>query len=324
MTNDSEQPKDKRPDEDDLTLIFAPPSDTTPPPPAQPATQPFAALTEPPTAQPYGPPPRDVPPYGPPGATPPYGQPGPYGWPQPGFQGYPGYPGWQQGPREWSGYAITSLVTGILGFACCLWAVGIGFGIAALRTIPRRNQRGRGMAIAGIVLSCLWVVLSVVLVATGAVGRAKQHGAFDLPAPSVSASGLLPGRETIYDLKPGDCFDKPDDSATSAYEVSSKPCWGPHYGEVYALATLDDSSFPGDQQVLHEADQGCSAKMTDYLGATATLPDAVKIRFFHPTASTWTNPSHHFATCFFTGANGKLSGSVRTGASVSPSALPKA
>jgi hypothetical protein len=62
-----------------------------------------------------------------------------------------------------SGMAITSLIMGLLGFFFITACVGIGLGFGALGTIKRTGQPGKGLAIAGIVLSGIWLALWVLL-----------------------------------------------------------------------------------------------------------------------------------------------------------------
>jgi Domain of unknown function (DUF4190) len=95
--------------------------------------------------QPYGqmpPPPYGQQPYG----QQPYGQP-PYGYPQPS--------------AGTNGMAIASFIT---AFLCSI--LGLIFGIVALNQISRRPQGGRGLAIAGIVISCASFVIAIALVAS--------------------------------------------------------------------------------------------------------------------------------------------------------------
>ena len=97
----------------------------------------------------------------------PYGSvPGPGGYPNPAGYG-PGY-----GPVSTNGMSIAALVCGICGFLCGIPAVlGIIFGFVGLSQAKRTGQRGRGMAIAGIVCGILWIGLFVVSIAT-------SHGTF--------------------------------------------------------------------------------------------------------------------------------------------------
>jgi peptidyl-prolyl cis-trans isomerase B (cyclophilin B) len=86
---------------------------------------------------------------------PPYGdyppQPPPYG-PAAGYYGYPQ-------PQATNGMAIASLVCAFL-FA----PLGIVFGHVSLSQIKRTGEQGRGLAIAGLVISYLLTVLTILLV----------------------------------------------------------------------------------------------------------------------------------------------------------------
>ena len=84
-------------------------------------------------AQPYGPPA----PYGP--GRPPYGYP-PYGYPV---------------PRRTNGFAVASMVLGILWLYWFGSILALVFGYTAKRQIRERGEAGGGMATAGIVLG--WV-----------------------------------------------------------------------------------------------------------------------------------------------------------------------
>jgi hypothetical protein len=100
-----------------------------------------------PSGQPPGPG-HGQPPYG----QPPYGQP-PYGQPPYGY----GHP---QPATGTNGFAIASLV---LAFFCSI--LGLIFGIVALNQIKKRPQGGRGLAIAGIVISVLGMIAGAIVVA---------------------------------------------------------------------------------------------------------------------------------------------------------------
>jgi hypothetical protein len=74
------------------------------------------------------------------------------------------------GPNN--GMAIAALCCGIAGFLCIIPAIlGIIFGFVAKSQIRATGfqQRGDGMATAGIVLGIVWIALSVILLATGSV-----------------------------------------------------------------------------------------------------------------------------------------------------------
>ena len=140
----------------------------------------------------YPPGPGPAPGNYPPVSYPPVGQapPGPYP-PAPAFPGQasgggyqsppggyqsPPVPGWwpQSPPRGFvpvtrtNGLAIASLVLGILWLFWLGSLVGLVLGLVALKQIKGRNQGGRGIAIAGVVLSVLGLVGFVIAVIVGA------------------------------------------------------------------------------------------------------------------------------------------------------------
>lgn len=133
----------------------------------EPADQPPQAMAPPPQYQ-YpnpgqvpGPGPGPYPnapqaPYGGYGPYNPYGG-GPYGYPQ----------GYFVQPQGTNGMAIASLVLGICGFMCVTPFVGLALGITALSKIGKTGQSGKGMAIAGVILSSVWIALLIVAIVTG-------------------------------------------------------------------------------------------------------------------------------------------------------------
>jgi len=84
-----------------------------------------------------------------------------------------------QGPTRNNGMAIAALVCGIAGFLCGLTGIlAIIFGFVAKGQIRQSNgtQRGDGMATAGIVLGCIWVAITILIVATGGFDFSVNSG----------------------------------------------------------------------------------------------------------------------------------------------------
>ena len=158
-------------------MSFPPPGEenvepSAPPPPAPPVPGWWLASDGnwyPPQPDPsatpaYGPPPT----YGPPPA---YGPPQAYG-PGPSAYGYSPYT-----PKAGTnGFAIASLVLGLLWFYWVGSILAIIFGFVALGQIKQRNQSGRGMAIAGIILAFLWIAILVLAVIAVAVSGTSKVG----------------------------------------------------------------------------------------------------------------------------------------------------
>jgi hypothetical protein len=117
----------------------------------------------PPPAPQWQPPPPSPSGWQPPPA--PYGAPpNPAGgWYASGGYGYPR-------PRDTNGFSIASLVCSLVGIFILVVgpALGIVFGVIALRQIPRLGQGGRGLAIAGVTIGVIVLLLDVIgLIAIG-------------------------------------------------------------------------------------------------------------------------------------------------------------
>ncbi|MGO8685590.1 MAG: DUF4190 domain-containing protein [Candidatus Dormibacteria bacterium] len=130
---------------------------------------------------PYPYPPSPYPPYPyPPGgypAPPPQGPwPGPYPPPYP--QPYPGY----AAPSSTNGFAIASLVLGILWLYWVGSILAVVFGHIALVQTRDRAQGGRGMAVAGLVLGYVGLaLLALVIIGAVFVGTRVVHSSIVTP-----------------------------------------------------------------------------------------------------------------------------------------------
>jgi hypothetical protein len=106
----------------------------------------------------------------PPITPPPYGAPAPYG-------AYPsaqyGYTPYAQ-PRGTNGMDVASKVLGILWVYWIGSILAIIFGFIALSQIKERNQQGRGMAIAGLILGFIGVGTLVLILLVVILGDNAQ------------------------------------------------------------------------------------------------------------------------------------------------------
>ncbi|MEV6173337.1 DUF4190 domain-containing protein [Streptomyces sp. NPDC051954] len=242
--------------------------------------------------------------------------PGPHQPQEPQGQQYPQAPQYQQGPyygmpyQPWgqgygsfnrpapvNGFAIASLVTGIL---CFVPAVGLVLGLIALSQIKKRGERGKGMAIAGSVLSSVGLALWAVTLSTGAASdfwEGFKEGARD---------------NSSLSLEKGECFDSPGGMEGFTYDVESVPCVGRHDGEVFAVVEMPGGSFPGDDKVTEVADDKCYALQGSYALDAWALPDTVDVYYLTPTRQSWRLGDREI-TCVFGHTDGRsgLTGSLR-------------
>ncbi|MEY9964884.1 hypothetical protein ABIA33_002926 [Streptacidiphilus sp. MAP12-16] len=170
-----------------------------------------------------------------------------------------------------NGQAVTSFVLGLLAIV----PVSVVFGIVALVRISRTRQRGKGLAIAGLVLSALWVLAGAGVVIADVV-YLSSHAKPGTP--------FAPGTRLMTQLQPGTCFMRPD--GTSQW-VGVVACDQPHDAQYLATTKAPFTSY-GDAGVT-EAESYRTCLDTEY----ATFPDPVAlpgnvvVDFMYPTRQSW-------------------------------------
>ena len=170
------------------------------------------------------------------------------------------------------GFSIAALV---LGIAPVLGGIlGIVFGAVALRRIRRTGQKGRGMAIAGIILGAVWFVGLAAAVAIPA-----------LLGPSRDTTGAVTSGGDIspQDLQLEDCLKDAVGGRTRTVRVV--PCSQPHALSVYAIFPLEGSVFPGEAAAIRFAKGGCDRRLAERFGAKAPA----NYFYLRPTEGTWAN-----------------------------------
>ena len=167
--------------------------------------------------------PAPPPQYGqPPPAQPSYGQPQ-YGAPQPGQpqygtpQPFPGGPATDQPSK---GMAIASLVLSLIGCTIIAGIVSIVLAVIVLRRGKDGRDHGKGFAIAGLIISVLSILLTVVLVVLGVV-----------------AGSTL---KDVNDLKTGDCVNINGLNDEEFESLETVECAKEHDAEVLATVKLSE------------------------------------------------------------------------------------
>jgi peptidyl-prolyl cis-trans isomerase B (cyclophilin B) len=188
---------------------------------------------------------------------PPYGEypPTPPG-PAPGPGGYsPYYPPYPQPPNT-NGLAIASLICAFLFFP-----LGIVFGHMSLSQIRKNNEGGHGLAIAGLVISYVVAVLTVVTVVATVVFASflvRVAEDFSRDHPGSTATGLPVPNQPLPPFKPSATL-----GANCQYpattEPTSKPVKPPRTGRVPTTpATVDATIDTNDGAVGVSLDNGKS------------------------------------------------------------------
>ncbi|MFJ5828386.1 DUF4190 domain-containing protein [Streptomyces sp. NPDC093089] len=223
---------------------------------------------------------------------------GPYGTP-----GMPGAAPYGQPRRTTNGLAIGSLVSGIV---CCLPPLGLVLGLAALPRIRKRGQAGKGLAIAGIVLSALSCLLLVLGLATGGFGTAWDgfKEGVDEAARSKSPASL----------RTGECFEDEDKLKEFATDVQVVDCALPHDGEATGRFKITGfSEWPGDDALDEVAEKRCDTINTAYAMDTWAVPADVWTYYYLPSSQTWRR-GDRTVICAYATEKEPFKGSVRSDA----------
>ncbi|MFG1817481.1 DUF4190 domain-containing protein [Kribbella sp. NPDC049174] len=188
----------------------------------------------------------------------------------PPVQGMPHGPQYPGQPQKTSTPAILSLVFGIVGAIL----ISVILGIVALSKISHNGQKGKGLAIAGLVISGVWAV--------GLVGLAVVFGDGE---PDRDASGQVTTTQNARadKLRVGDCVSTIAEAA-EVRDLELVPCDQPNGGKVFAVFDLPAGKWPGLTAVQTAAEKGC----VDRWAATGEqLDDASDIIYLHPIETGW-------------------------------------
>ena len=236
------------------------------------------------------------------------------GYPPPAGGGY-GAPSYPPPPTQGTnGFAIAALIFGIIGGAL----LGFIFGFIALSQTKRTGQNGRGMAIAGIVLSALWtlgfVLLIVVAVASSTPSGPVTPTTFPTASPTAEPTTEPPITTapstaiSATDLQVGDCLNDLTDS-TDVSSLPSVPCSQPHQGEVFAVFDLPPGPYPGAAGVDDLVSKGCNARLADY-SPSAPSDDAIGLFSVYPLEQNWDRGDRE-VVCIAKATSGSSTGSIK-------------
>jgi hypothetical protein len=169
-------------------------------------------------------------------------------------------------PGRTNRFAIVSLVTGLLGLSL----LAAGFGIAALVQIGRRGERGKGLAIGGLVAAGVYLTAGIaavaVLVGTTAAEDPERASAFQ----------LYP--------KPGQCFDFLGQGGSPESKVVD--CRRPHDAEMVLVFSLPKGGWPGEQEVSRRATDGCEQRIQARFSTHSPVADG-EINALYPRQLAW-------------------------------------
>lgn len=233
----------------------------------------------------------------------------PYAGAQPG--GVPAYAGSASIPPPVD-YAnrtnVVSIFALVLGFVVPIG--GIIAGAIGLSQVKRTGEKGRGLAIAGIIvgsvmtlLGIIGVVLFFVFLTIGAAASEAQSsgdGGYSDPGQGGDSSQLMT-------LTVGECL---DDVASGVLTTDNLvDCDLPHTYEVFGDFTVPDGAFPGDDAITASAEEQCNAAFEAYIGVSYN-DSTLNYSYVSPTSDTWAQGDREIS-CLVTDPSGETTGTLQ-------------
>ena len=172
--------------------------------------------------------------------------------------------------RGTDGMAIAAFVLSLVSVVL----ISVILAIVSLGRIRRSGARGRGLAIASLIISGLWVVVIVVGVAVAITAQ---------PDRSPSGQVTQPGRLSVQDVKTGDCIKNFDEGRVA--RLDAVPCTQPHAAEVIGEFDLPSGSYPGESAITDQAESRCTDMVPSEL-ANSSRTD-LGVAYLYPQASNW-------------------------------------
>jgi hypothetical protein len=187
--------------------------------------------------------------------------------------------------------AVASFVLGLLGG----WVGGVIFALMALKNVRRRGLRGRGLAMAGLILSVIWAGVLTVVVAQ----RAEPRMPF---GPSAL-------RDRTSALAAGTCVNAP----LSEKGATRVGCTGAHDAEVTKAFDLTGDTYDAET-VKAAALAGCEDALGDYApDLTDEQMDQIVVHVQYPSERSWRFSGDRTVICLASRTGEQLTRSLKAG-----------
>ena len=207
-------------------------------------------------------------------------------------------PGWVEPRARLEPTAVWSLVTGVLG----LGPVALVLAVVALRRIASRHTRGRGLAIAGVILG---VVGTLALAAAVTIAVLTTRATRPLPGDVPSARDAQ-AQQLVTDT----CLESvPDDGPVGSVRVL--PCAEPHTAQVITEFTFAANAvWPGQQAADARVARACVLDDAEVAAGVRTVT-------WSPTEESWAD-GDRVGLCLAVVDGGGVTGSFLDGSATFP------
>ena len=139
-------------------------------------------------------------------------------------------------------------------------------------------------------------------------------------AVAVAGCGVFGGGSkdsvSVFDIKPGQCFNPPGTIKAELSSLSTVACSQPHTEESYAQVAFSNadgsqaSAYPGDALLKTFADGACAQRYAGYVGKDY-LDSSYFFTYLLPSARGWEQRKDRNVVCFVTTTGQPLTASVK-------------
>ncbi|MGM0384728.1 MAG: septum formation family protein [Actinomycetota bacterium] len=94
------------------------------------------------------------------------------------------------------------------------------------------------------------------------------------------------GGTDVFDIPVGACLDSAALEGDQVAQIETLECTVEHDVETYASLELSGDSYPGQDEILAQADEFCLAEFETFIG-TAYQDSELDFSFLYPTEESW-------------------------------------
>ena len=111
-----------------------------------------------------------------------------------------------------------------------------------------------------------------------------------VPARDMDSGEVIESNDDtdVFSIRVGDCLNTGETLSEETSSVPVVPCSDPHADEVFASFLIEETSFPGEDEVIRLADEGCLAEFDGFIGMP-WADSEIDYWPLYPTAGSWKN-----------------------------------
>lgn len=107
------------------------------------------------------------------------------------------------------------------------------------------------------------------------------------------------GKNSAFDLRPGDCFVLADYTEELVDTVKIVDCGEAHTAEVVSSHQLPGDSYPGEESIFSDIESICGPSASDYTGMTLSYDSDITYDAFFPTSESWSGGDRELLCLIF-------------------------